>query len=272
MPFSLNTLKFMLIPYPYPNPVSTISPHGSLAIPDLKWSSSVAPLAVSDMSSVRGMFTVVANHGHSATLNRYLPHVPNSSHLVLSDLHILETALLTDINAVLAAGAPYHSNPLLQHIAAGIHLWGGRTGRGAFIGAGGFAASCPMTTYANMLDQLRTHPVGVALPAGNWPNIFNICQSFSNIGVAFMTKHLAFWSRALGSHLELPILDSVIFRTFISPGRVPTWADYVPYVNQLHADRATISVRSGLAGISISAIERALFNWANSPGAAHWNR
>ena len=264
----------MLIPPPYPNPVTGVCPHGSLAIPDLSWSSQVAPLAaaVMGMSSFRGMFTLVGNHGHRGTLARYLPRVSASSALVPADIHVLESAILADIHSVLTTGVPYHANPLLPHIAVGIHLWGGRSGRGAFIGAGGFTLSCPMPAYANMIHLLRTHPAGTALPGGNWPGFFAMPGSFPRIGVAFLTKHLAFWSRAAGSPLELPVLDRVIFQTFITPGRAPNWRDYVPYVNQLDADRARISARPGLAGITISAMERELFNWANSPAATGWIR
>lgn len=264
----------MLIPPPYPIPVASICPHGRLAIPDLPWSSAMPPVVATakGMKSFRGMYTVMGNRGHGWTLTRYLPHVSSSSALVSSDHQMLESAIQADIHSVLTAGGPINTNPLLNDIALGIHLWGGSAGRGAFLRGGGFAVNCPTSDYATMIHLLTTHPAGAPLPGGNWPSIEALLGRFNHIKVAFLSKHFAFWTRALGSPLQLPVLDRVIFQTFISPGRLPAWKDYVPYVNQLEADRAIVSARPGLAGITISTMERHLFNWANSPAAAGWVR
>lgn len=264
----------MLIPPPYPNPISLVCPHGNLAIPDLPWSRSISPLTAtsSSMGSFRGMFTNVQKYGHQSTLTRYLPHIQTSASLTPNDTQILENSILSDIQQVLAAGSHYHGNPLLQHIAVGIHLWGGRAGRQAFSRKGGFAVSCPPSSYASLLHQLLTHPAGTAPPGGNWPKIMALTGNFSNIGVAFLTKHLAFWSRAAGSPIELPVLDSMIFNKFLSPIGSPTWKHYAMYAAQIDAHRASISLRPGLSGVTVSSIERDLFNWIKSPGASNWIR
>jgi hypothetical protein len=218
------------------------------------------------------MFTNVLKAGYRGSLAHYLPHVTGSASLQAGDLHILETGILNDINTVMAAGVPCQPNPLLQHIAVGIHLWGGNTGRNAFVRDGGFALNCPLQDYAGMVELLMTHPKGVPVPHGNWRGIFAKLSCFRNIGVAFLTKHLAFWSRAAASPLEFPILDSVIIQTFIAPGKLPTWKDYVPYVTALQKERSIIACRPGLTGISILSMERQLFNWANSGAANSWER
>ena len=118
-----------------------------------------------------------------------------------------------------------------------------------------------------------THPAGVPLPGGNWPLILHLNAQFSQFGPAFYTKHLSFWSRAPGSPIRLPILDRVVKSKFIDPNR-PTaaWSDYVPYVTQLNADCTAIGAVVGLAGITITDMERQLFNWANGLAAAVWER
>ena len=145
----------------------------------------------------------------------------------------------------------------------------------AFGGPGGFAVCCPLADYGALIDLLMTHPVGVALPGGNWPQIFNMVNgvphTFPHIGVSFMTKHLSFWSRASNSPIRLPILDKVVYNTFIRPNRVPRWVDYVPYVTQLNADRVIVSERPGQRSITLSEMERQLFNWAN-PVPNSWVR
>ena len=138
---------------------------------------------------------------------------------------------------------------------------------------GGFFACCPMAVYSNIIALLLGHPAGVPVPGGNWPAICAARGGLNQIGVSFLTKHLSFWSRAAGSPIHLPILDSVVHETFIDPHRPqPTWLDYVPYVNQLAADKATLALRPGLGAITITDIERQLFNWANSPAAGAWHR
>lgn len=256
----------MLIPPPYPHPVSIASPHGALAVPDLPWVVGLPALAAPNLGSFKAMFTTIQRSGYGATLAAYLPHVHHSATLVNHDLNLLETAVMADINALAAAGAPRHTSPTLERIAVGIHLWGGRMGRGAFIRKGGFALNCPMHNYANLVSLIITHPAGVPLPGGNWPAIQTLTQTgFNQFGVSFMSKHLSFWSRAAVSQIILPILDSIIMKRFIKPNHQPNWVNYVSYVNQLNADCNIIRARHGLHLFNVSMMERQLFNFSPTP-------
>jgi len=263
-----------LIQPPYPKSISTVYPHGHLAIPDLQWVAVTPPLVLAKMGSFRAMFTTVSNAGYTATLHHYLPHVGSSDALIANDINVLETGIMADIGTVISSGPIMPTNPLLSHIAVGIQFWGGNAGRRAFNKAGGFAVSCPLGVYAKMINLLMAHPVGVALPGGNWAPIFSTRTAFPGIGVSFLTKHLSFWSRAPGSPIHLPILDSIVKKIFIDPRlkRLPTWSDYVPYVTELYSNKAIIAARTGLSGITVSDMERQLFNWANSPAAGGWLR
>lgn len=148
----------MLILPPYPDPVSLIQPHGHLAIPCLPWVVAVPNLELAKMGSFRAMFTTVQGAHFEATLTRYLPHVPTSAALVPADINLLEAGVMADITAIIHAGQPYGANPLLIHVAAGIHLWGGGMGRGAFVRGGGFAANCPLHAYGQLVHLIMTHP------------------------------------------------------------------------------------------------------------------
>ena len=264
----------MLIPRPHPTPISTVCPYGTLAIPDLSWATGTPPLILARMGSFRAMFTNVSKAGYTATLRHYLPHVRSSAGLTPNDINVLETGIMADIASVLASGAIAPANPILSYIAVGIQLWGGNAGRGAFKTPPGFAVSCPLGTYAKMINLLMAHPAGLPLPGGNWAAIFALRVAFTGIGVSFLTKHLSFWSRAPGSPIRLPILDSIVKKIFIDPRpkKLPVWADYVPYVTELDRDQAMIAARPGLTGITVSDMERQLFNWANSPAAIGWHR
>ena len=122
----------MLVHPPYPAPVSLLQPHGQLAIPQLPWVVGVPGLVLAQMGSFRAMFTTVQRAHYGATLNLYLPHVPLSNALVPADINLLEAGITADIGAIVAAGLPYHANPLLIHVAVGIHLWGREDGARSF--------------------------------------------------------------------------------------------------------------------------------------------
>ena len=218
------------------------------------------------------MFTILRNHGYEHVLNRYLPGVLNSKDLVSEDINILEARILKDINAIASHCTVNFANPLLSQIAAGIHLWGGLAGRNAFIKGGGFKVNCPMSAYGELVSLLMTYPKNVSLPDGNWLSIAALLKSFPNIGISFLTKHFSFWSRAYLAPIQLPILDKIIFQKFIEPSRLPAWKDYVPYVNEMAAKREILAKRSGLNAITISDIERQLFNLANSESIQNWSR
>ena len=262
----------MLIPPPYPRPVSVLCPPGTLGIPDLPWVVGVPGLVLPKMKSLKAIFTIILNTRFAATLRHYLPHVAKSAALVPGDINLLETRILRDIRAIIATGLPYDANPLLRHVAVGIHLWGGQMGRSAFL-RGDFLKNCPLSAYAELVHLIMTHPVGVPLPGGNWSRILELNNAFNEFGPSFYTKHAAFWSRAPESPIRLAILDRVVTSRFIDPRRsTAAWDDYMPYVMALNSDCATLRAHAGLAGITITDMERQLFNWANSPAAAAWVR
>ncbi len=267
------TKNEILISPPYPNPISNVVKYGTLAIPDLNWVASTPTLALSNgAGTLPAMFTTIQGRGFGKTLKHYLPHVTSSHQISGGDLTLLETGIIRDINIVVSSGKPYQQHGLLPHIAVGIHFWGGNSGRNAFVRGDGFFSNCPVNAYANMVESLISHPSGAMLPAGHWDTVYKYAANFTYIGVSFATKHISFWSKATTSSIRLPILDSIIYRKFISPKGLPQWQHYVPFVKDFENVRRIVAARPGLAGITLDQMERQLFNWINTPAAQDWNR
>lgn len=260
----------MLINPPYPHPVADVQPHGLLAIPNLPWVPLTPPLLLPDLRSFKGMYTIVCNAGFELILNYYLPHVQTSQQLVAADINALENRILEDIEKVVANGPPHAENPLLKHIAVGIQLWGGIAGRGVFVRGPGFEHNVPMGVYVNLvalvLAQLAEGPLVVE-------DLIEAANAFNFLGVAFLTKHLSFWSRAPRVPIQLPILDKIVMQRFFHPRDNPTWSYYNNYIISLNADReAVVNMYPHLAGITVIDMERQLFNWLKTPAAAPWVR
>ena len=259
----------MLIPHPYPVPMHAVVAHGHLAIPDLAWVVPAPPLALVDLTSIRGMFTLLMGHGHGPTLAHYLPHVGVATELTPADIITLENNILADISAVVAGGLPY--NPVnLTHIAIGIHLWGGITGRTPFVRGGGFLINFPINIYTHIVDLIVGQPPAHHV-LGNWHAIVALQHHFYGLGMSFFTKHLSFWSRMSPHAIRFPILDKVIKNNFIHPNITPNWNDYPRYLAELNADLALLKARAGLAMMSIHSMERQLFNFTLAP-APGWFR
>jgi hypothetical protein len=259
----------MLIPHPYPVPVHAVVAHGHLAIPDLAWVAPAPPLALANLTTIRGMFTLLMNQGYAPTLAHYLPHVGAAVGLTPADIISLENSILVDIGAVIAGGPPYNSVNL-THIAIGIQLWGGITGRSPFVRGGGFLINFPINIYSHIVDLIVSHPPADPV-VGNWHAIVALRHHFHGLGVSFLTKHLSFWSRMSPHAIKFPILDRVIKNNFIHPHIPPKWSDYPDYLAEFNADLALLRARPGLAMISIHSIERQLFNFSLI-GAPGWVR
>lgn len=259
----------MLIPTPYPHPVSALLPYGHLAIPDLAWLAPTPPLALTNTQSIQSMFTLLRNRGHAATLAHYLPNVGAANAITQAEIVTLESNILEKITEVIAGGLPY--NPVdLTHIAIGIHLWGGNTGRGPFVRGGGFVTNFPIQVYSNIVDlivnQPPAHPV-----MGNWDAIVAHQHHFYGLGISFFTKHLSFWSRMSPYSIRFPILDKFIKNKFIHPTIPPKWNDYPHYLEELNADLVLLRGRAGLGMMSIHSMERQLFNFILA-GNLGWSR
>jgi len=270
----------MIIVPPY-SPILSGITSGTFAIPLLPWTLSPVGLALTDLGSVRAMFTNVRKKAYGYVITHYLPHVTSAAALVASDLNILEGAILTDIHTATTSWHPTPpANPtdaVLTRIAVGIQLWGGNAGRGAFVQDGGFSANFNPAAYRQMIAELKKSvPAGAAgMQCPNLQNAVNIWtgRGFNQFGVSFATKHFCFWSKAVGMPNQLPIYDNIIAKIAMGH-RQANWGHYWNYVNAMRSEVANINAANPHFGslYTISQLERQLFNWANSPAAAYWNR
>jgi hypothetical protein len=219
------------------------------------------------------MFTRVCNAGHGATLQHYLPGRFTSNDIGNDDINELEAGIMRDIGVVIEAGAPYAAHSLLPMIAVGIQLWGGKMGAQAFERNGGFAVNCPMESYGYLVDLIVNQPEGGVEPDVDWEAVKRAEAGFDHIKISFLSKHISFWSRGPGVPFSLPILDSIVMEKFIDPNKAPSWEVYGDiYVPQLYADRNELAATPALAGITVAAMERRLFNWLNTSAVDTWHR
>lgn len=261
----------MLIPPPFPNPVSQHCPLGLLAIPDLPWVAEIPPLALEDATSLRAMYSFLQGRGYQEVLDEYLPGIEVGENLNPEDINTLETSLVQDIDDVIAAG-DLGNHDALAPIAIGIQLWGGKMGRKPFLGSG-FHNNFPLDSYGQLIETLMELPPNVPLTEATWAPFVGLKHQFWGVGPSFLTKHLAFWSRAQGAPVQLPILDSRVKATFLDPRNpLPKMDDYPIYHQNLTEDCAALQALPHLGEISMHAVERQLFNFTNSDAANAWRR
>lgn len=146
----------------------------------------------------------------------------------------------------------HNNNPfLLTKIFIWIQLWGGVAGRNIFVRDGGLDQNLNLKNYLDAILQIQN---------GNYNDALITLNTTNHFSTAFSTKHINFWS----SH-EAPIFDSII--SSIVFGRAsPRQVDYQPYINALN----TLLIEIGNPELTISDIERNLFNWANTPVGRTW--
>ena len=135
-----------------------------------------------------------------------------------------------------------------------IHFWGGITGRNIYIRNGGFENNFNIDTYKKIVEKtihLKQQTLNEDLK-----QIADWFMSIPQLGVAFGTKHLRFWSiNANENKIELPVLDSILTIRLLYKCN-PTWKDYRSYVKQMQEEAKKRSV-------SVTALERALYNEFN---------
>ena len=290
----------MIIPPPYAPVLATLSP-GQFAIPELVWSTPTAPLVLPSVKLplFQAMFTIVNARGFAHVTAAYLPKVAAAAGLVDTDINILESGILYDIErAIKGCNLKVPVSPTdaeLTKIAVGIQLWGGITGRPPFVKGGGFLANFNVTNYRKIITRLLL--LSSATTVASCPNLAAavplwIGPVFPHFGVSFATKHFSFWSRGIGMPTLLPIYDSIIAEKFMGyfsinkkTGRrtgAPLWKHYglhrgsvlKSYVQQIHDEVAAINKSHPHLGgkFTVVDLERQLFNWANTPAAAGWIR
>lgn len=135
-----------------------------------------------------------------------------------------------------------------------IHFWGGITGRNIYTRNGGFENNFNIDIYKKIVE--KTIYLKQETLYEDLKQIADWFMSIPQLGVAFGTKHLRFWSiNANENKIELPVLDSILTIRLLYKCN-PTWKDYRSYVKQMQEEAKKRSV-------SVTALERALYNEFN---------
>lgn len=143
---------------------------------------------------------------------------------------------------------------ILKQVFHYIHFWGGITGRGVYVQKGGFEKNFKLENYKKIVDKMIFLKQDTLCE--DLKEIEKLFISIPNVGVAYGTKHLKFWSfYANKEKIDLPILDSILTIRLLYRCN-PTWKDYYPYVIQMQEEAKNRK-------ISVTALERTLYNEFN---------
>lgn len=145
----------------------------------------------------------------------------------------------------------YSTNPsalLLKKIFIYIQLWGGNTCRDFFNKDGGFDENYNAETYK----------IGVELSSNDPIKALEKLLELNQMGIAFATKHIYFWSRKI-----YPIYDSIIAMLVFGRTVGNKIEHYKEYINSLEALGNDLNLKS-------DKLERSLFNWYESKEGKIW--
>ena len=159
-------------------------------------------------------------------------------------------------NGIYAMIEEYNANPndeLLTKIFIRIQLWGGNAGRSVFNRGNGWPGNFRVDVYRSAVQEIANI---------NYTRALATMNSMYGIATAFSTKHIHFWSNA-----NAPIYDSIISEIVFGRNTVRE-KDYSPYINALDALVNEINNDQ----VNRSAIERSLFNWANTDLGKKWRK
>ncbi|HEV7350962.1 hypothetical protein [Telluribacter sp.] len=142
---------------------------------------------------------------------------------------------------------------LLVKIFIRIQLWGGNTGRGVFTRGQGFQGNFDIDSYREAVTMVNI----------NNNEALRSLLLMAQVGLSFATKHLFFWGE------NLPILDERISmllygKTLLPPGERRKVELYNSYISDLDA------VANNTPGVTRLVVERALFNWLDTPHGRQW--
>lgn len=167
----------------------------------------------------------------------------------INNWHIETLKMLSDsINELINSYRKSPSPELLKKIFVRIHLWGGNAGRGVFVQNGGFEMNFSSELYLKSIDECEK---------GNYIESLRIMNKLKYVNTAFSTKHIHFWSNG-----KAPIYDSIIAAVVFGTSDVKEghYSKYLAVINSLAKEKNTTSF----------AIERNLFNWANTDDGIYW--
>jgi hypothetical protein len=244
---------------------------GDFAIPDLSWSLNPGGLTSIDTAGPRAIITMLNSRGFKEHIRSLLGNrIINQVKLFeIEDFNNLEIAILDKIKDSITAvkNGDELSNDQIITIVCGIHIWGGRTGRNLFVMGQGFSENFSIPGYRDMIKAIVHNREQTAI--GIWEN-----GNFRQIGPAFATKHLAFWTKSPLIDIKLPIFDSIINRIVFGDNAPPRYLNYRNYLSQMKKAATEINnLNPNFQGqFNVHHLERQLFEWnsGNTDESSLW--
>jgi len=145
-----------------------------------------------------------------------------------------------------------NNDELLKKIFIYIQLWGGNAGRNIFLQSGGFEHNFNIKIYKKFVKLTIN---------SEFNNARIRLNKMTQIGTAFSTKHLHFWSNT-----EAPIYDSIISKIVFGRKNPNNKADYPRYMTALY----DLAEEEG-PNVTSSIIERSIFNWSDTEEGKLWS-
>lgn len=220
-----------------------------IIFPDLTYSNEVQLLINSAkmQKSITGIKTILNRLGYFTNADELFENNPDDYASALARTENRIKLLIKDYKKS-------KSDDKLLTIFHHIHFWGGITGRNIYTRNGGFKNNFNIDTYKKIVEKtiyLKQETINEDLK-----QIADWFMSIPQLGVAFGTKHLRFWSiNANENKIELPVLDSILTIRLLYKCN-PTWKDYRSYVKQMQEEAKKRS-------LPVTALERALYNEFN---------
>ena len=220
-----------------------------IIFPDLTYNNEV-PLLINSakmQKSISGIQTILNRLGYYTNADELFKNNPDDYASALAKIENTIKLLIDDYKKS-------KSDDKLLAIFHHIHFWGGITGRNIYIRNGGFENNFNIDTYKKIVEKtihLKQQTLNEDLK-----QIADWFMSIPQLGVAFGTKHLRFWSiNANENKIELPVLDSILAIRLLYKCN-PTWKDYYSYVKQMQDEAKN-------RNITVTKLERGLYNEFN---------
>lgn len=208
--------------------------------------------------STKALITNLKNRGLHQIIDEVFPqkiNLENQRDLVFS----MEEWIINDIELV-KNNQLFGDERLLNKIFHSIQIWGGNEARLFYF----------QDPVKNNFDVIKYGQAAKYLQSGEIQKALLIFQQFSQMGIAFASKHFSFWTKSLQGFKnegarQLPILDKLIFQLTYGDNS-PNFRHYIKYLEDIY-----LSLESqGIDRLTVHSLERQLFNFADTEEGKSW--
>ena len=229
---------------------------GVFALPEISYSNNI-PALLRIRYTTRALISNLIKKGYSQIIDETLPN-DYQNYTDEELLKSLEDRINLVVKILVKDLDRLATDKDLEIVFNSIQIWGGNQARGFYLKNGGFKNNFNIDSYRNGIKCIIDGKIESAI------SFFN---EMSQIDIAFASKHFSFWSRsAQGLQNEgfrqLPILDNLMFQLTYGKSN-PKYRHYIKYLEDIYITCSELE-------ISAHALERQLFNFADTPDGKIW--